>query len=188
MGQNKYTQLNIGYDGNFMDETGITYNVPNEPQDRRRARIVVAGNDIDKLADVVNTQLAGTEYALPVRIIAPWQNAMLFEFGFTNISRADPETDVVVYNVPAGSKFLMTGLNCSAESVGIFKVYIDNGTGPEQVLQFRNNVTNLNVLVSSSMPLLQANAGDVVTVTASNTTTNTAHSFEGTLIGYTQPL
>ena len=185
MAQNKFTQLNIGYDGNFMDETGITY--PDGPVDRRRARVVVAGDDIDKLADVVNTQLAGTEYALPVRVITPWQNALLYEFGYTNISRTDPETDVVVFNVPADTKFFMTGLNCSAESVGIFKVYVDNGAGNQQVLQFRNNVTNLNVLANSNMPYIQANAGDVVTITATNTTTPAAHSFEATLLGYTQP-
>jgi hypothetical protein len=186
MAQNKFTQLNIGYDGNFMDETGITY--PNGPTDRRRARVVIAGNDIDKLADVVNTQLTGTEYALPVRVITQWQTALLYEFGYTSLANSDPETDVVTYVVPSGQSFYMTGLNCSADSVGIFRVYIDSGSGNQQVLQFRNNITNLNVVVSSSMPMFMANDGDTVTVTATNTTTPASNSFEATLIGYTQPV
>lgn len=187
MGQNKFTQLNLGVDGNIMDETGITYTVPGEPTDRRRARVVVAGDDIDKLADVRDTQNTGGEYALTVRVIEPWQGGLFAEFGFATLTNANPLTELVSYTVPVGSRFYLTGINCSADAVGVFKVLVDDGTGESQVLQFRNNVTNYNVIASSSMPMIQVDAGSVVYLKAANTTTPSAATFEGTLLGYTQP-
>lgn len=185
MGVNAFTQLNIGYDGNFMDETSITY--PSGPSDRRRARVIIAGGDIEKLADVVNLQLAGTEYALPVRTISPWQGGLQYDFGFGTLANSDPETTLSSFTVPAGQNFYMTGLNCSADSVGVFKVYLDNGSSAQQVLQFRNTVTNYNILVNSEMPMVVAPTGYVVYVTAQNTSTPATCTFESTIIGYTQP-
>ena len=148
MGVNGFTQLNIGYDGNYMDETSITY--PSAPVDRSRARVIIAGGDIEKLADVSNLQLAGTEYALPVRNISPWQGGLQYEFGFG--------------------------------------VYIDDGSSTQQILQFRNTVTNYNILVNSEMPMLVAQTGYIVYVTAENTSTPATCTFESTIIGYTQPV
>ncbi len=185
MSQNKFTQLNIGVDGNIMDETGITY--PTGPPDRRRARIIIAGDDIDKLSEVTNLQLSGTEYALAVRPIESWQGGMLFEFGYSTISKTDPETELVTYTVAPSTTFYLTGLNLSADGVGLFKVYIDNGVTNSQALQFRNNVTNYNIMVNNAMPMLEVTAGSTITVTGKNTTTPTNATFEATLMGYTQP-
>jgi hypothetical protein len=187
MSQNKFTQLNIGVDGNFMDETGITYPPGSGPVDRRRARVVIAGDDIDKLAEVSTTQLSGTEYALSVRTIEPWQGGMTYEFGFATIAKADPEQELVSFTVAPSTTFYLTGLNCSADGVGLFRVYIDNGITNSQALQFRNNVTNYNILVNSNMPMLQVEAGSTLTVTAKNTTTASNANFEATIMGYTQP-
>ncbi len=186
MGQNAFTQLNIGYDGNFMDETSITY-PGTGPTDRRRARTVISGSEIDRLADIYNSQLSGTEYALPVRIISPWQNGLQYEFGFATLAKTDPETTVATFSVPLGQNFYMTGINCSADAVGVFKVYIDDGSGNQQVLQFRNNATNYNILQNSEMPMLVAQENFDVIVTAENTSTAGSNTFEATIIGYTQP-
>jgi hypothetical protein len=185
MGQNKFTQLNIGTDGNIMDETGITY--PDGPPDRRRARVVISGDEIDKLSDVKNTQNTGSEYGLVTRVIAPWQGGLSYEFGFATITNADALTEIVSYTVPVDATYYLTGLNCSADSVGVFKVFVNDGSGDSQVLQFRNNITNLNVIVSNEMPMVQVDSGSVITLYAQNTTTPAMSLYEGTLMGFNQP-
>ena len=185
MGENAFTQLNLGIDGSYMDETAIAY--PSGPADRRRARVIISGDDIDKLADVTNAQLAGTEYALTVRVIEPWQGGLFNEFGFATITNADPLTELVSYVVPVDTTFYLTGVNCSADAVGVFKVMVDDGSGDSQILQFRNNVTNYNVIVSSNMPMAQVAAGSTISIQALNTTTPASATFEATLMGYTQP-
>jgi hypothetical protein len=185
MAQNKFTQLNLGTDGNIMDETGITY--PDGPTDRRRARVVISGDEIDKLSDVKNTQNTGSEYGLVTRVIAPWQGGLSYQFGFATISKGDPSTELVSYTVPADTTYYLTGLNCSAESVGIFRVFVDDGSGESQVLQFRNNITNLNVIVSNEMPMVQVDSGSVITLYAENMSTPATSVYEGTLMGYNQP-
>ena len=112
---------------------------------------------------------------------------MLYEFGYSTINKTDPETELVTYTVAPSTTFYLTGLNLSADGVGLFKVYIDNGVINSQALQFRNNVTNYNIMVNNAMPMLEVTAGSTITVTGKNTTTPTNATFEATMMGYTQP-
>ncbi len=62
-----YTTLNPGLNGTNIDETGLTY--PTNPTDRRRQRIILAGENIDELVDVTDTDAPADSFGLVVRNI-----------------------------------------------------------------------------------------------------------------------
>lgn len=190
MGSNAFTTLNQGFGGSIMDETSITY--PSSPVDRRRARVNIAGDDVDKLADVRNSQTTGTEYALATRPIPIWFDNLTFDYGEADIANSDPETTITEYTVPASTNFFLTGISCSAETVGAFRLYINTGASDLQVMQFRNSIANLNVYMSTGVPILKGTtSGATVTtikIKAENISSSLSSRFEGTLMGFTVPI
>jgi hypothetical protein len=178
-----YTVLNPGFGGSVMDETTIPYS-GSVYEDRRRARIILAGDTQDKLVQVKNGTLTGNEYALTTREIPTWQQSLTYEYGDANIAKGNPETAVVSYTVPSGKMYYFTGLNGSAAAVGVFRGYLDGN----QFCQMRNNITNLNVNMNSSIPLIKANPSQVVSIKAENLSTLSSESFEATMYGFTMPL
>lgn len=190
MGSNAFTTLNQGFGGSIMDETSITY--PSGPTDRRRARVNIAGDDVDKLADVRNAQITGAEYGLTTRPIPVWFDNLTFEYGEGDVANSDPETTITEYVVPADTNFFLTGISCSAETVGAFRLYVNSGVSDVQVMQFRNSIANLNVYISTGIPILKGTtSGATVTtikIKAENLSTSLSSRFEGTLIGFTTPI
>lgn len=179
---NEFTVLNIGVGGSVMDETGIVYSGALY-EDRRRARVVIAGDDIDKLADIRNIGVTGNEYAMTTRNIPAWYQTLTYSYGNANISKNDAETEVLNYTVPSGQTFFFTGLNCSADTVGVFRSYIDGN----QFTQLRNNITNLNATMNSAIPLVSASANSVFSVKAENLSTLSSDTFEVSIFGFTLP-
>ena len=178
-----YTVLNPGFGGSVMDETTVPYS-GTVYEDRRRARVILAGDTQDKLVEVKNAQITGNEYAIATREIPTWQQSLNFQFGDANISKNNPETTVVSYTVPSGQSYFFTGLNGSAAAVGVFRGYI-NGN---QFIQMRNNITNLNVNMNSTIPVVRATPTQTVEIKAENLSTLSSESFEATMYGFTTPL
>lgn len=61
-----YTTLNPGTGGDTMDEEAITY--PDAPTSRKRSRIVIAGDDTNKLASVSRHPPEGSHHGLAVQV------------------------------------------------------------------------------------------------------------------------
>jgi hypothetical protein len=178
-----YTVLNPGFGGSVMDETTIPYS-GTVYEDRRRARIILAGDTQEKIVQVKNDTATGSEYAIVTREIPTWQQSLTYEYGDANIAKGNPETSVVSYAVPSGYAYFFTGLNGSASAVGIFRGYLDGN----QFCQMRNNITNLNVNMNSTIPLVRANPNSVVEIKAENLSVLSSESFEATMYGFTTPL
>jgi hypothetical protein len=165
-----------------MDETTIPYS-GTVYEDRRRARIILAGDTQEKIVQVKNDTATGSEYAIVTREIPTWQQSLNFQYGDANISKSNPETTVVSYTVPSGQSYFFTGFNGSASAVGVFRGYI-NGS---QFVQMRNNITNLNVNMNSTIPLVRATPNQTVEIKAENLSTISSESFEATMYGFTNP-
>lgn len=178
-----YTVLNPGFGGSVMDETSIPYS-GTVYEDRRRARIILAGDTQEKIVQVKDSTATGSEYAIVTREIPAWQQSLTYEYGDANISKSNPETTVSTYTVPSGHMYFFTGFNGSASAVGAFRAYLDGS----QFCQMRNNITNLNVNLNSAVPLVKASPNSVVEVKATNLSTVSSESFEVTMYGFTMPL
>jgi hypothetical protein len=187
----KFTTLNPGSGGSVMDETGIVYSSPGEPTDRRRARVVVAGEGSDELASCKNTQNTGTEYGLTTRPIPVWFDDLTFQYGSANLTGTDPETSLVEYTIPTGFTFFMTGLNCTSLGInGAYRVYLNTGATDQQVLQFITTASGgYNVVYNSSVPMVRGVATNIIKIKATNLITSSAVStpFEATLLGFLVP-
>lgn len=175
---NQYTELNPGYGGSVMDETGITY--ATAPVLRRRTRLIVAGEGIDDICQVKNTNLNGSEYGLVVRPLPTTPSNSILEFNTNNSIADSVETILVSYTVPAGKTFYFTGLVTQGDVPAVYRVYI----GGSCKMSFRSTSSNPCITQSFHMPAFSASASSVITIKVTHYISGVTGGFEGTLLGY----
>lgn len=181
MGLNKYTELNPGSGGSIMDESGIIYSVPGEPTDRRRARIIITGENLSDITQIKNTQISGSEYGIVTRNIPFCPSNSQVVFDTVSAVAANNQTVVATYTVPASSTFFFKGFAGTGDVPAIYRVYID-GT---PIMALRTTSTSPNASLVYDAPILQVASGIIVTLEVVHYSTGINGDFEGTIVGFT---
>ena len=176
---NQFTELNPGSGGSIMDETGVAYG--SSPVLRRRSRLIIAGEGIDEICQVKNTNLDGTEYGLVVRSLPSCPQNLVLEYDTDNAITDNSETVLVSYTVPSGTSFYFTGLVCHGDVPAVVRVYIDGN----RQMSFRTVSSNPSVAQNFSTPPFIAPTGAVVTIKVTHYISGVTGEFEGTILGYT---
>lgn len=179
MSNNVFTELNVGSGGSFMDETGVTY--PTSPLVRRRTRIVLAGDAIDELVQVKNTNLDGTEYGLVVRSLPAFPTNSVLIYNQDAAVVDNVETTVASYTVPSGTIFYFTGVVAQGDLPARFRVYVDGN--PQ--LSYRTVSSNPAFQQSFSMPPFTVAAASIISLKVTHFISGVTGDFEGTILGYT---
>ena len=176
---NVFTELNVGSGGSVMDETGIAY--PSSPVLRRRTRIVLAGDGIDELVKVSNTELDGDEYGLVTRSLQAFPANSITNYNAQPTVAYNTETTICSYTVPAGANFYFTGLVTHGDVPSVFRVYV----GATCKLSFRSVSSNPTVQQNFNTPCFKATSAAVVTIKAIHYMNGTTGDYEATILGYT---
>jgi hypothetical protein len=177
----KFTELNEGIGGSIMDETGIVYAIPGEPTDRRRARICLAGQNIDDLSEIKNTSVVGNEYGLIVRNIPDCPSGTDVIFDTVSSVNSNNLTVVATYTVPSAKSFYLTGFAGTGDLPAIFRIYVDGS--PSFALRTTAACPNANM--NFAVPALKVAAGSIVTLQVIHYTSGITGDFEGSILGFT---
>jgi len=177
----KFTELNEGVGGSIMDETGIVYSTPGEPTDRRRARICLAGQNLDDLSQIVNTSITGNEYGLVVRNIPDCPSGTNVFFDTVNSVTANNLTVVATYTVPSSKTFFFTGFAGTGDLPAIFRIYV-NGS---PFFALRTTAASPNANMTFSTPALKIAQNAIATLQVIHYTTGITGDFEGSIAGFT---
>lgn len=177
----KFTELNEGIGGSIMDETGIVYSIPGEPTDRRRARICLAGQNLDDLSQVINNSVSGNEYGLVVRNIPDCPSGTNIFFDTVNSVNSNNLTVVSTYTVPNGQSFFLTGFAGTGDLPAIFRIYVDGS--PYFALRTTAACPNANMTFAT--PPLKIAQNSIVTLQVIHYTTGITGDFEGSITGFT---
>ena len=193
-----YTELNCGVGGSIMDEFGIDYGdvtplpdscapvPPGTTVLRRRAKVVLAGSDINEISSVKDGNQVGNEYALIIKQVERAYDSPINYFSSVSGIAADSGsgafTTVASYTVPVGKTFVLHGFNVSGDVNAKYKLTVDNVT----YFLTRTSATNLSSLTQFNRPPLEAGASSIVKVEViyySNIAGISAN-FEATIMGY----
>lgn len=175
---NQFTELNPGSGGSIMDETGVTYGT--SPVLRRRTRLVLAGEGIDEICQVKNTNLDGTEYGLVVRSLPAIPANPILQFDTNNAVNDNVETSLVSYTVPSGVDFYFTGLSAQGDVPAVLRVYVDGACK----LSFRTTASSPSLTQTFNLPPFSASAASVVSLKVTHFVSGVTGEFEGTILGY----
>lgn len=176
---NAYTELNPGSGGSIMDETGVTYGAA--PVLRRRTRLIIAGEGINEICQVKNTNLDGSEYGLVVRSLPTAPANSVLEFDTNNAVSDSLETTLVSYTVPGGANFYFSGIVTQGDLPAVYRVYVDSSCK----LSFRTTSSNPCLSQSFNLPPFSAVAASVVTLKVTHFISGVTGEFEGSILGYT---
>lgn len=176
---NVFTELNVGSGGSCMDETGVSY--PTSPVLRRRTRIVLAGDGIDELVQVKNTDVTGDEYGLIVRTIPSCPANSILQYNEAASVSDGTETNVVSYTVPSGMTFYFTGFVAQGDLPARFRIFNDGN--PQ--LSYRTVSSMPTVQQSFSTPPFKVVAGQTVYVKVTHYISGVSGDFEASILGYT---
>ena len=176
---NQFTELNPGSGGSIMDETGVTY--PTAPTVRRRTRIVLAGDGLNELVQVKNTDLNGDEYGLIVRSLPTCPTNSILSYNQDAAVSDNTETTLTSYTVPAGTTFYFTGVVAQGDLPARFRIYIDSNIQ----LSYRTVSSNPAFQQTFSLPPFTAAAGSVIYLKVTHFISGVSGDFEGTILGYT---
>ena len=181
MGLNKFTELNPGEGGSIMDETGIVYSILGEPVDRRRSRIILSGENIDDISQIINTQVTGNEYGLVTRNIIACPAGSIVVYDTVSLVAADLLTVVATYTVPSLSTFYFRGFAGTGDLPAIYRIYVDGL--PQFVLRTTASSPNANMVFDSSP--LKVDGDSIITLEVIHYTTGINGDFEGSILGFT---
>lgn len=177
-----FTQLNPGLGGDIMDETVVVY--PSEPTQRKRARVVISGDDdAGELAAVMNSQPDTDDYGLVVRPIQykkSYPGNTLISHGSVSLVPSDILTTIVSYTVPSDKQMYLSGFGATGNVDARYSLCLDN----QEIRAARTSVAFLNVDSSflSLTPLVNAN--QTITVQVKHGHDGVQAECDATIIGY----
>lgn len=179
----EYTTLNLPTvpGGDVMDESGIVYG--SAPTLRKRPRVVITGEGIDDISEVVGSDPSITSLGLVTRQVQNTQahpGDAVVSVGSATLVPYNTETTVVSYTVPTGKTFYLVGFIGSGDINGRFYLYL-NG-----VLKFvlRSTVASLNVETNNLIIRPTAGEAEVVRLSITHFQNGLLGTFEGTVLGY----
>lgn len=177
---NKFTELNPGEGGSIMDETGIVYSISGEPTDRRRSRIILAGENIDDITQIKNNQITGDEYGIITRNIPACPSGSIVVYDTVSLVVADLLTVVATYTVPAINTFYFIGFSGTGDLPAVYRIYIDGM--PQFSLRTTASSPNVNMIFDS--PPFKVDANAIITLEVIHYTTGINGDFEGSILGF----
>jgi len=184
-----FTELNLGSGGSIMDETKVDFPIGPGPitELRHRARTVIAGEDAEDIASVINDHAEGCEYGITTRNIPYVSNLIPIFSSITNV--IINSTTLVSYIVPVDSVFNFNGFSVSGDLPAIYQVkYYNLSLTETTLLSVRTNASNLNHNIQFPIPILKLPSGYQIKITCSLLSTfggnPPAANYEGTLLGY----
>ncbi len=176
----QYTQLNIGANGDFIDEEGITY--PSAPLIRKRSRVVVSGSTPEEITRILNDDPIGNEYGLITRNIpsgvqkVEFSGSSVMEFGTSEVEYND-ETAVVTYEVTS-SELNITSIHVSGNVDSKFLLYINSDL--KGVLRTTAASPNASFQFNSNLKLV---TGDIILITVKHLENGLTGTFDATILG-----
>jgi hypothetical protein len=179
-----FTILNVGCDGDVMDESSNIY--PTEPFLRKKPRIVVTGEAKDEIVRALAVDPSGTEYGLVVRNIpsgvqeTTHPGLPIAMFGTVTLVTSSAETTITSYTVPAGKLFYVTGFTASGDIHAKYNLYLASSIK----LVGRSSVAEPTYRLDLSRPAFIATAGDVVSLKVIHFVSGLMGEFEGTILGF----
>ena len=177
---NKYTELNLGAGGSVMDESGLVYAVPGEPTDRRRARIILAGDNINDITQIKNIQVSGNEYGLITRNIPFCPATSNIIYDTVSTVAANNLTVITTYTVPSGKTFYFKGFAGTGDVPAIYRIYVDGS--PQMVV--RTTAASPNASLIYDTPVFQVATATIITLEVIHYTAGVNGDFEGSIIGF----
>lgn len=178
-----YTQLNAGCDGDFLDESGITY--PTDPTLRKRSRVVISGDvDKDELAGVVNVQPSSNDYGLvtrPIPFATPHPGIPIINYYAVDSVPDNVETVIGIYTVPVGYKFYLANALASGDINARYKLYLNDVL----TLQGRTTAAYLNIEMGLGTTVRPSiTTGQQVKLSLIHCLVGQLPNFNGTIVGY----
>lgn len=174
-----YTELNIGEDGNVMDEVLVTY--PDPPTGRHRPLIVLSGSGIDDVVEAPITSPVGDEPGIINRPIhSPYPGTPICELQSVTLVASSSETTVAEYTVGASTTFYFLGFMATGDIDAEFTVYVES----DGKLNGRTSVAWPVCQVNFPYAVFTVAEGDTIRLKVTHYKTGLQGEFKGTIIGY----
>lgn len=172
-----FTILNPGSGGDTMDESSVAYGTA--PFNRKRPRVVIAGEGVGEIVPALNESPSGNEYGTVTRPILAYPGTSVVSFNVTTLVANGIESTITSYTVPMGKTFFFLGFLASGNTNALFKLYVNS----DVVLAGRSSVANLTLSLNFPVSPLQLEAGSTIILKTIHDT-NASCDFEGTILGY----